>query len=224
MCQQLVIARVGQAQAMQASSNAKQNLLAAQNDRQAALNELATTHKLLSTAESDLKQVRQQLAASTRELGESGMQRFELSQTLQDAQTQLAAQLELNGKLQARAKKYRASHNGLCKQVEAAKAESAASRQQLAESTGTLQQELGHTQEQLRARTAELSQTSEAQAALQQQLLQVQDDKQQVRTCNLQNIHHCLCTIPESVTPSGRLGLASSRANTVQTRRQPVML
>ncbi|KAL3157568.1 hypothetical protein ABBQ32_012021 [Trebouxia sp. C0010 RCD-2024] len=175
-----MIARVGQAEAMQASTDAKQQLKAAQTDRQGALDELAANQKLLSTAKSDLKRLRLQLATSTRELGESGMRTFELSQTLQDAQTQLAAQVEVNGKLQARTKKYRASHRSLCKMVEAARAESTASRQQLAESASIRQQELEHTQEQLKARTAELSQASEAQAALQQHLQQAQDDKQQV--------------------------------------------
>lgn len=182
MCHQLILARVGQAEAMEASREAKQQLLlqlqAAQSDHQGALEEVARTQKLLSTSEQEVGQQRLQMATCMRELSESGMQRFELSQTLQEAQTQLAAQLELSGKLRARAKKYRASHNSLCMQLEASKAESAASRQQSADSAGAVEQELVLTKERLELTVAELAQATEAQAMLQQQ---AEAEKQQVK-------------------------------------------
>lgn len=229
MCQQLVMARVGQAEAMKASQHAKQQLRAAQPNPQGSLHEFASIQKRLTTAELELRQVRSQLAMSTKELSQSGMQNFELSQTLQDARTQLAAHLEANGKLQARAKKYRESHSSLCKQVEAAKAESAAfsqqlaqsaaSSQQLTDSADTLQQELQHTQEQLKERTAELSQAHEAQAALQQQARQAQADKQQVGKVKACIPHHCLYRYLKQGNPIRAFGLGHEcSTNTVQRR------
>ena len=179
MCQQLILARVGQAEAMEASRDTKQQLQkqlqAAQSDHQCALEEVASTKKLFSTSEQEVQQQRMQLATCKRELSKSGMQRFELSQTLQEAQTQLAAQLELSGKLRARAKKYRASHDTLSKQLE-----SAASSQQHAESAAAFEQELLHTKEQLELTTTELALANEAQAVLQQEKHQSEAEKQQV--------------------------------------------
>ena len=184
MCQQLIIARVGQAEAMEASRDSKQQVVvqlqAAQSDHQGALDELARTQKLLSTAELEIQQQRLQLARCTRELSESGMQRFELSQTLREAQDQLAAQLEVSDTLRVRVKKYRASHSSLRRQLEAAKVESTMSRQQVANSAGAFQQELMRSQEQLQAMTAELGQATKAQAVLQQQVQQTHADNQQV--------------------------------------------
>ena len=197
MCQQLILARVGQAKAMEASRDTKQQLLlqqqAAQSDHQGALDELARTQTLLSTSEQKTQQQRLQVATSTRELSESGMQRFELSQTLQEAQTQLVAQLELSDKLRARAKKYRAGHTNLCKQLDAAKAESAASSQQSAGAAGAFEQELLLTKERLELTMTELAQANEVQAVLQQQNQQAQAEKQQVggvTTCRPR--HSCL--------------------------------
>ena len=177
MCQQLILARVGQAEAMESSRVSKQQLQTCQLDHQGALEELARTQKLLSASQQEAQQQRLQLAACTRELSTSGMQRFELSQTLQEAQTELTAQLELSGKLQARAKKYRASHGSLCKQLEAAKAETAARTQQSEESLGAVEQQLVVMKEQLEGRIADLVQAAETQ---QQQSQQAEADKQQV--------------------------------------------
>ena len=200
MCQLLILARVGQAEAMEASRDAKQQLQeqlqAAQSDHQGALDELARTQTLLSTSEQEVQQQRLQLATCMRELSESGMQRFELSQTLQEAQTQLAAQLELSGKLRARAKKYRAGHTSLCKQLEAAKAESAVSSQQSAESARAFEQELLLTKERLELTMTEVTQANEAQAVLQQHNYQAEAERQQVggrlscTTCTVRGLPH----------------------------------
>ena len=188
MCHQLVLARVGQAEAMAASRDAKQQLQAAQSDYQRALEELARTNKLLATTDQEVQHQRLQLATCTRELSDSGMQRFELSQTLQEAQTQLAAQLELSGKLRARAKKYRASQDSLSKQLNAAMAASAASSQQSVEAAGAVEQELLHTKERLELTMTELAQANEAQAVLQQQNEQAEAEKQKVGDAT--NLHN----------------------------------
>lgn len=185
MCQQLTIARAGQAEALEASREGKQQGLV---QLRTALDELQHSKESLSTMQLEVEQGRMQLAKCSRELSESGMQRFELSQTLQDTQTQLAAQLELSGKLQTRVKKYRASHSCLYKELKEAKLESASSSEkqtELTELAESQQQALLDTQEQLKAANLELAQGHEAQAVLQRELNQAQDDRQQVREWKL---------------------------------------
>ena len=195
MCQQLTIARAGQADALEATREGKQQGLM---QLQAALDELQSSKESFSTVQREMEQGRMQLAKRSRELSESGMQRFELSQTLQDTQTQLAAQLELSAKLQTRVKKYRASHSCICKELKAAQAESARSSEkqaELAELAGTQQQALLDTQEQLKAAKCELAQRHEAPAVLQQELDQAQDYRQQVCQQKLQTLLCPLCTM-----------------------------
>ena len=147
---------------------------------QAAQEELSHTKEALLTAQSAVEPLRMQLARCTRELSESGMQRFELSQTLQDTQAQLAAQIELSNKMQIRARKHEATQASLRNELEVVQAALASSVREHAESTRTQQQVLLDSQQQLEAARRQAAQADEAQAVLQQQVQQAEIERQQV--------------------------------------------
>ena len=105
------------------------------------------------------------------------MQSFELSQRLQESQTQLSQQLDMSGKLQAKLKKSRASQLSLLKELELAKAETVRPSERQAEA---VRAQLEDMRSQLDAAQAEVAQVSDVQVQLEGQLLKSQADSTQV--------------------------------------------
>ncbi|KAA6425410.1 MAG: hypothetical protein FRX49_04903 [Trebouxia sp. A1-2] len=182
MCQQLTFARVGQAEAMQAAKESQEQLSrqlqSMQADHQTVTNELLSAQVLLSTAQHQLQEEEGKHAAANRELSQSGMQSFELSQRLQESQMQLSQQLDMSGKLQAKLKKSRASQLSLHKELELAKAETV--RTSISErQVEALTAQLEHMRSQRDAAQAEVAQASDVQVQLQGQLHKAQADNTQ---------------------------------------------
>ena len=181
MCQQLTFARVGQAEAMQAANESKEQLSrqlqSMQADHQTVTDELLSTQASLSAAHHQLQEEEGKHAAANRELSQSGMQSFELSQRLQESQTQLSQQLDMSGKLQAKLKKSRASQLSLLRELELAKAETVSMREQEAEA---VRAQLEDMRSQLDAGQAEVAHASDVHVQLQGQLHREQADNTQV--------------------------------------------
>ena len=173
MCQQLTFARVGQAEAMQAATASKQQLTQQQQAAQSA--HMGTTLELdllktqLATAQQQLQDSESQHAAACKELSQSGAQKFELSQRLLDAQTQLSRESQHGAHMQARLKKHKAKQHDLEKQLEAVKLELARySEQQLEAASESLQ--LTDLHAQLERAHAELAEVCESHVQLQQKV------------------------------------------------------